>query len=198
MAALEAAHSAAAAKVQSLDVRDSAIAAEAAAKPGLAPRVAAWFGGGGNVAASAPPSDDLLDFAFVTFYNSELKDEVLKHASELGAKLGCTIVAAPHPGDVAWRNLEATDEERRKSSFFFMCFMVPAALLISTTFSFFCTLIPLLNASPILFEPWDTYLVRLGYFAVISIIFAVSLNSLLQPLFAAFVGRQGTHDAASR
>ena len=51
---------------------------------------------------------------------------------------GCTLVAAPHPGDIAWRNLEATEAERRHANRFFMGFMYPTALLLGVTFGFFC------------------------------------------------------------
>ena len=43
---------------------------------------------------------------------------------------GVTVMGAPNPGDVAWRNLEATKRERTCSNAFHLFVMLPAAVLI--------------------------------------------------------------------
>ena len=43
---------------------------------------------------------------------------------------GVTVMGAPNPGDVAWRNLEATPRERTCSNAFHLFVMLPAAVRI--------------------------------------------------------------------
>ena len=57
------------------------------------------------------------------------------------------------------------------------CARYPAAVVLGSVFGFFCVLSPLLNASPLLFEPLDTYLLRLGYFLVIILVFILALQA---------------------
>ena len=78
------------------------------------------------------PEEDLLDYAFITFASSEQRARVLEQASVLQWRLdhhgtkGARVLAAPHPGDVAWRNLEATQGQRRCSTAFFLLVMCAA------------------------------------------------------------------------
>tara|TARA_B110001452_G_scaffold84139_1_gene68793 strand:+ start:77 stop:1051 length:975 start_codon:yes stop_codon:yes gene_type:complete len=127
MAALEAEHAACTARLAALSV-DAALAKK----------------GGKEAAAAEREKAPLLDHAFVTFSSSAQREKVLAQAGAIEARLaargmpGCTLVAAPHPGDIAWRNLEATEAERRHANRFFMGFMYPTALLLGVTFGFFC------------------------------------------------------------
>ena len=120
VAKLSAAHAKAAARVEELRVR-------------------------GEGAGEPPREDDLLDFAFVTFGTSEQRKRVVEQAHVLqwrmGSKVGfqrgtddnsdgVTVMGAPNPGDVAWRNLEATKRERTCSNAFHLFVMLPAAVLI--------------------------------------------------------------------
>ena len=154
--------------------------------------------------------DDLLDHAFVTFGTSEARARIVAQADAIAARLAArgvgggeaaarpqphhhqrmvVVVGAPNPGDVAWRNLEATAQERYRSSVFFLLFMYPMAVVLGTLFSFFCVVTPLLNASPFAFHPTETYWLRFGYFLAIVSIYAITLQSLIQPLFASFLGK---------
>ena len=118
VAKLSAAHAKAAARVEELRVR-------------------------GEGAGEPPREDDLLDFAFVTFGTSEQRKRVVEQAHVLqwrmGSKAGfqratddnsdgVTVMGAPNPGDVAWRNLEATKRERTCSNAFHLFVMLPAAV----------------------------------------------------------------------
>lgn len=116
VAKLSAAHAKAAARVEELRVR-------------------------GEGVGEAPREDDLLDFAFVTFGTSEQRKRVVEQAHVLRWRMGrrgtdedtdgVTVMGAPNPGDVAWRNLEATRRERTCSNAFHLFVMLPAAVLIS-------------------------------------------------------------------
>ena len=48
---------------------------------------------------------------------------------------------------------------------------------------------PLLGASPTQLYPLDTYWLRFGYFVAITTVYAICLQSLIQPLFMGFIGR---------
>ena len=47
------------------------------------------------------------------------------------------MVGAPNPGDVVWRNLEASRRERRVATAFFSLFCYPCAIVLGFAFSFF-------------------------------------------------------------
>ena len=176
---LTAAHAEAAARVEQLRVRGDGA-------------------GGDGAGAGAPLEDDLLDFAFITFGTSEQRARAVGQAHVLRWRLGrrgsdnetdgVTVMGAPNPGDVAWRNLEATRRQRTCSNAFHLLVMFPAAILIGVMFSFFCVLTPLLHAGPMEFDPWSTYPRRFGYFLAIVTIYGLLLQVLLQPLFQSFIG----------
>ena len=173
VAKLTAAHAEAAARVEQLRVR-------------------------GEGAGGAPLEDDLLDFAFITFGTSEQRARAVEQAHVLRWRLGrrgsdnetdgVTVMGAPNPGDVAWRNLEATRRQRFCSNAFHLLVMLPAAVFVGVMFSFFCVLTPLLHAGPLEFDPWSTYPLRFCYFLAIVTIYGLLLQILLQPLFQSFIG----------
>jgi hypothetical protein len=152
----------------------------------------------GKGARGKPLEADLLDFAFITFGTSEQRARAVEQAHVLRWRLGrrgsddetdgVTVMGAPNPGDVAWRNLEATRRERFCSNAFHLLVMFPAAILIGVMFSFFCVLTPLLHAAPLEVDPWSSYPRRFGYFLAIVTIYGLLLQILLQPLFQSFIG----------
>ncbi len=135
-----------------------------------------------------------IGYAFFTFGNSAEKARAVDTFNSGAMRLPVgpdpkhpyKINDAPNPLDVAWRNLEASSEQRRVSNLAFTFFFICVGAFCAMIFAFFCAISSLLDAGSPFSAISDIFkgsYLRLGYFFMIVTVYAISLQSIIQPLF---------------